>query len=149
MHKFHYYNIRRIRFFPSTILIINVSGLIPKGLCFAIRNHKPFHLFLLEFRYRDSQNILVLLGWSMVPTCGSFLSLLFFGSIQQTHLYDFHYGIFCQQNKKKEIGYAYIYAHVISCIMSLPYPFLLGLHLLILPKKISTYDSCVTICKTD
>lgn len=58
MHKFHYYNIRRIRFFPSTILIINASGLIPKGLCFAIRNHKPSHLFLLEFRYRDSQNII-------------------------------------------------------------------------------------------
>ena len=40
-----------------------------------------------------------------------------------------------KQKKMKEIGYAYIYAQVISGIMPPPYPFLLGSYLLILPKK--------------
>ena len=137
MHKFHYYNIRRIRFFPSTILIINASGLIPKGLCFAIKNHKPSHLFLLEFRYRDSQNIISATGMVYGSNLWQFLfsSFLWFNSTNSSVPLSLWHIFSAKQKKKKEIGYAYIYARVISCIMSLPYPFLLGSYLLILPKK--------------
>lgn len=149
MHKFHYYNIRRIRFFPSTILIINVSGLIPKGLCLPLEITNLSTFFDQNLDTVILRILLVLLGWSTVPTWQFlFSSFLWFNSTNSSVPLSLWH-ILSAKAKQDEGNWICLYAHVISCILLFSWDHTYSPQKYIRKNKISTNDQCVTKRKID